>query len=316
MGTKGCNVSIVHTFTKDIKTSPYVKVIFCVDFFFSFERAVGCVRMPFRTAYGTSKVEVAKFVEENQIVKEWLGRFGDNRNAYKLCRFFKWLRIVKGVELSPKELLNEQIRLRNSQNIEERRKHLRWVLEHTRDNPDFKDYSNNWKYLIFLAIKQFYDYHEVPLTMTGSVFGKHNKRKHNRKQITLAQAKKIISLVGQRERAILLIILQSGMEISAVLSKFNFMWDDIIPQIEEGCPRVKVEFNGRKGNNSPYFTYFSRDANQELKKWLLIRERIAMEKGEPDSHAIFITRDATPYLENNYHQTIDRYRKKRSCRTL
>lgn len=268
--------------------------------------------MPLRRVYGVSKAEVSSFVEENEAVKDWLGKFG-GRSVYEkshmLCRYFKWLKIVKNVDVSPKELLNEQIRLRASKSMEERRKHLRLVLEHTRDNPDFQRYSDNRKYAIFLVIKNFYDYHEVPLTMAARVFGKRDKRKNNRKQITIAQARKIISSMKQREKTILLIILQSGMEIGAVLNKMNFMWDKIIPQIEAGRTRVKVEFNNRKRNELPYFTYFSRDAVQELRKWLVVREGIVAETGETEDHPIFITRRGTPYRLNNYYQYIDYYRK-------
>ncbi|UCD26815.1 MAG: hypothetical protein JSV75_01450, partial [Candidatus Bathyarchaeota archaeon] len=158
--------------------------------------------MPFRVPYGVSKVEVSRFVEENEAVKEWLAKFKTARsireNSHKICRFFKWLKVVKDVDLSPKELLNEQIQMRTSQDIEDRRRHLRWALEHTRDNPDFRGYGDNRKYAIFLAIKAFYDYHEVPLTMASNDFGRRNKRKNNRKMITLAQAKQIISSMDQR----------------------------------------------------------------------------------------------------------------------
>lgn len=270
--------------------------------------------MPYNTVYGVSDDEVNSFIQDNEAVREWLGKYRGRtvgKNSHKLCRFFKWLRVVKDHDVSPKDLLNDQIQLRRSDDIEDRRKHLRWALEHTRDNPDFSDLSDSWKYNVFLVIKSFYDYHEVPLTAAKNVFGKRRKRKNNRKQITLAQAKKIINLLGQRERAILLIILQSGMEIGAVLNKMNFMWDQIIPQIEAGRPRVKVEFPERKGNSYPYFTYFSHDAIQELKKWLIIRRRIVQRKGEPPSHAIFITREGTPYQENNYFQMIDYHRAKK-----
>ena len=53
-------------------------------------------------------------------------------NAHRLCRFFKWLRVVKGLDVSPKEFLNELVLLRGSRDVEERQKYLRLVLEHTR----------------------------------------------------------------------------------------------------------------------------------------------------------------------------------------
>lgn len=104
--------------------------------------------MPLKTAYGVSSRELARFIEENEIVKFWCQKFSsgsregwlsDSRrdNARILCRFFKWLKIVKDVDLSPTELLNRQFELRKSLNIADRKWLLRLVLEHTRDNPDF-----------------------------------------------------------------------------------------------------------------------------------------------------------------------------------
>ena len=62
-----------------------------------------------------------------------------------------------------------------------------------------------------------------------------------------------MSLLKQRERTVLIIVLQSGMEIGAVLSKFSFMWDSIKPQLDAKRPRIKVDFSDRKYNNFPLF---------------------------------------------------------------
>ena len=268
------------------------------------------------TEYGVTKQEVERF-KRHESVKAWMGRFSESSGKWKvhvLCRYFKWLRIVKGVNFSPYELLNEQIQLRGSDNIEDRRKHLRWVLEYARDNPDFADFSDGRKYGMFTTIKTFYDFHETPLTTAKNVYGKRNKnrRKNKRRQITLAQAKQIISVLPQRERTILLIVLQSGMEIGAVLEKTNFMWHKIMPQIEAGKMRVKVNLDERKGNGFPYFTYFSYDAIQELKKWLLIRERIVLEHGEPEGKPIFLTEKGTVYDEVNYFWVMRHHKRKKS----
>jgi integrase len=265
--------------------------------------------MPKTTRYGVSKVEVDQFVRENEVVAAWAGRYADTyENAHRLCRFFKWLRMVKGVEITPKEFLNELIRQRASGDVEERQRSLRLVLEHTKYNPDFADIGDQRKYYVFLSIKNWCAFNEVPLTTAKSVYGKINKWTNRRHQITLAQAKKILSLLRQRERTILLIMLQSGMEIGAVLSKFNFMWDAIKPQLDENKPRVKVEFSSRKFNNFPYFTYISRDAVQELRKWLMMRAR-TMSKLGLETCPIFITRAGDAYTENNFYVTIDYYRK-------
>lgn len=266
--------------------------------------------MPKTTIYGVSRVEVDRFVEGSEVVAAWVGRYVDKyENAHRLCRFFKWLRVVKGVEVSPKEFLNELVRLRGSGDVEERQKYLRLVLEHTKFNSDFRDLGDLRKYGIFLSIKNWCEFNEVPLTTAKNVYGRINKRKSKRRQITLAQAKKIMSLLRQRERTVLIIILQSGMEIGAVLNKFNFMWDSIKPQLDAGGPRVKIEFSSRKYNNFPYFTYISSDAIQELRKWMIIRSRIMDELGL-EKCPIFITRTGKVYTENDYFTTIDYYRKR------
>jgi len=275
-----------------------------------------------RYVYGVLKGDLERFVEGNGVVGDWVGRYegGTGRNkARVLCQFFKWLRMVKGVELGPRGLLDEQILLRKSDSIEDRRRHLRWVLEFSRDNPDFRDLSDRRKYDIFVTIKNFYDFHEVPLTNVKGVFGRRRMPKVKRKQITLADAKRILGALPQRERTILLIVLQSGMEIGAVLNKFNFMWPEVKAQLDVGRPRVKVEFSERKGNSFPYFTYFSTDAIQELKKWLIQRHRTLnhlREQGKaiPEStlkqQPIFITNQGTAYTEDNFFQAINYYRRK------
>lgn len=56
--------------------------------------------MPLRSHYGVNQVEVDRFVEENEAVKEWLGKYMVRtaaENSYKLCRFLKWLKAVKGM---------------------------------------------------------------------------------------------------------------------------------------------------------------------------------------------------------------------------
>jgi len=265
------------------------------------------------TSYAVTKDEVQLFCGDAS-VREWLGKFRESTretNAYALCRYFKWLRVEQGLAFTPKELLNDQIRLRASNDIECRRKHLKWLLEHTRDNPDFQDHTDQRKYDIFIIVKNFYDYHEVPLTSAKNVFGPRRKHENNRRPLTMAKAKKIISVLPQREKTILLIVLQSGMEIGAVLNKMNWMWDKVMNQILDGKARVKVDFLERKGNGFPYFTYFSYDAIQELKKWLLIRDRIVAEKGELESKPIFITHAGTIYTENSYFYMIRYYREKR-----
>jgi len=240
--------------------------------------------------------ELLGFIERNSCVASWVGKYrtgpkgglsGSRLNkAGILCRFFKWLKVVKNISVEPLDLLERQLKLRESRNIEDRQWLLNLVLGYSRDNPDFKDYSGQRKYDIFSTVKSFCDYYEVSLTTARGIYGKKGAKKNRYKQITITEAKKILGHMSQRGRTICLIQLQSGMEIGAVLNKFNYMWHSLVkPQLDMGRERLKVYFDERKGNESAYFTYISRDGVHELRKWLQEREGI-MEKLVADGKSV------------------------------
>jgi len=275
--------------------------------------------MPYgRGAYGVSHSEVSSFVESSPLVTGWIRKFASSpagglsgsrlNKARILCRFFKWLRVKKGLDLSPSALLDRQLKLRESVSVGDRQWLLSLVLEHSRDNEDFEGFADARKYDVFSTVKNFCDYHEVGLTNARGVFGKKRKRKNRRSQISLAEAKELLGQMNQRDRTIHLIQLQSGMEIGAVLEKFNYMWHSQV-KAQMGRERIKVEFDERKANGTPYFTFISRDAIHELRKWLIERKRIvdallsggkklpaSLVEGEP----IFITSRGQPLRENYF----------------
>ncbi len=283
--------------------------------------------MLFQTAYGVTDEEITVFVEENRAVKTWIQRFspraregwlsGTRRDYSRvLCRFFKWLKVVKDLDLSPEELLNRQAEFRRCSNVVDRKWLLNLVLEYSRDNPDFEEYADMTKYTMFTIIKSFGDYHEVPLTLANKVYGKKRKRKNHRKQISLSQAKKILGAVCQRDRCILLIMLQSGMSLGEVLEKFGYVWhSQAKPQLDKNCKRMKIEFDERKGNGKWYFTYISRDGIHELKQWLLERKKIVnglltqgkkLSKSVIEGEPIFLTRIGTPLKSDQFAKQFNR----------
>ena len=233
-----------------------------------------------------------------------------------LCRFMKWLRIEKNINLSPLELLNYHSKMRKSERIEDRRWLVNLVLEHTRDNPDFEEYADRRKYEIFQSIKNFCDFHEVVLTTAKNIFGKKIPKKNHLRQVGLREVKDFLVRLNQRERTICMLQLHSGMELGAVLHKFSYMWhSQVKPQLDNGCERMKIEFDERKANGKWYFTYISRDAIHELKKWLVERKKIVetlLNKGEEldetiiEGEPIFITSRGHPLREGQYSDTIKR----------
>lgn len=106
--------------------------------------------MPFKTAYGLSDRELTRFVENSELVKFWLKKFSSRPKegwlsssrrdkARILCRFLKWLRIEKDIDLTPRELMerHRKFRLSKDSTVEEMQWLLNLALEHSRDNPDF-----------------------------------------------------------------------------------------------------------------------------------------------------------------------------------
>jgi len=251
------------------------------------------------SAYGVWKEDVEKFVAENPMVEEWLRKYPEKTRgiyAYNLCRYFKWLKVKEGIGLSPSQLLNEHAMLMSSRDVEERRKHLSLALKFSRDNLDFAEHSDKWKHQMFCTIASFYRYYELALTQNRGVFGR-VRNKFKVKQITLKEAKHTMGSLSQRTRAILMVILHSGMSIGDVLDHFNYMWNEIEPQMSNEI--IRVEMPPRKNSDVSYVTFLGRDAIHELKKWLMERQKITgkpIQSGEP----IFIMRDGEALKPLNF----------------
>lgn len=121
-----------------------------------------------RLPFGSSCGEVAQFVSENRVVADFLGKYqgcqgtkGDYGRY--LFWFFRWLKLFEGLEFSPKAFLKEHIRKRGSLDVEDRRWALQLVLKFSRDNTLFVGRADGYKYRIFMALKQFFDFYEAPL---------------------------------------------------------------------------------------------------------------------------------------------------------
>src|SRR3990172_5580928 len=93
-----------------------------------------------RFGYSISERDVAKFVQDNACVQDFLNRyeaegttFGEK--AVGLARFFRWLQVVMDLEIAPSAFLDDHLRKRSLNSVEERRWALKLALEHIRDNP-------------------------------------------------------------------------------------------------------------------------------------------------------------------------------------
>jgi hypothetical protein len=84
-------------------------------------------------SYSVSESEVQEFIDKNVAISEFLNKFDSEvthtERAIGLARFFKWLRVVKGLEMSPSEFLDLHLKKRVYDSVEDRRWALKLVLE-------------------------------------------------------------------------------------------------------------------------------------------------------------------------------------------
>lgn len=263
-------------------------------------------RRGFRYRYSVGEADVSRFIEENECVRDFLRKFEENsvtlsEKAVGLARFFRWLRVVKGLELKPAEFLDTHLAKRTANSVEERRWALKLALEYSRDNPDLKGKAANYAYgSFFLPVKMFCDYHEAPLTINKGFFPNRGRRKYPERPFTAEFIRRILSVLSQRERAICMTELQSGQSIKQVLVDISMNCKYIFREIDAGKQRIRLDFPERKGNNFQYFSFISQDAIQEIQKWRPIRQQILQSLGITSEY-LFITETGKPLSCKGFH---------------
>jgi len=263
-----------------------------------------------RLRFGADFEMVQKFVEADGLVKEFMGKYRGRDRTWKdharaLCLFFNWLRQSENIRLTPTELLNVHLQKSKSEDIEARRWACRLVLKFCRDNPVWKDKCDVYKRNMFIMVKQFFDYNNVPLAMSNGMYGKCRKRKYSPKQMSVQIALKVLGQLNQRERTVCMLMLQSGQSVDAVLNRINFMFDYIMGCLKNGQSRIRFDFSDRKGNSFTYFTFIGQDGIQELKKWLAVRQQW-LDKIQKKSSVLFIMRNGQSLDVNKFSVAFNR----------
>jgi len=262
-----------------------------------------------RFSYSISETDVAEFVERNACAREFLNKYDNeattyNEKAVGLARFFRWLKVVKGLNISPEAFLEMHLQKRSLNSVKERRWALRFALEFSRDNPDLEGKAANYIYAsFFLPLKLFCDYHEAPLTTNKGFFPKRGRRKYQDKPFTVDFVKRALGVLSQRDRTICMVQLQSGQSIKQVLVDINKQCKRIFREIDQGKERIRLDFPERKGNGFAYFSFISRDSIQEIQKWRPIREQIIKNVGK-DSEYLFITESGKPLPCKHFHNAL------------
>ncbi len=260
-------------------------------------------------AYSITQQDVEEAEKKHKIVKDFLQPFKENDNTYYeksigLVRFFNWLKVVKEIELTPTEFLNIHLRNRASQDIEARRWALQLALDYSRYNPDLKDKAQKYRYTaFFLPVKQFCDNNEAPLTTTKGLFPKKDRRKYPENPFTADLIRRALAVLNQRDRTICMCELQAGQAIQQVLVDINCQARRIFREIDNGAERIRFDFDERKGNGFKYFSYISKDAIQEIRKWRPIRDQWLDNLGMKSEY-LFISDTGRPFPPKHFHNNL------------
>src|SRR4030067_2452683 len=91
-----------------------------------------------RFSYSISESDAREFVSRNACVRDFLNQYQAGGITYYeksvgLTRFFRWLKVVKKLDLSPSEFLDKNLKMKNANSVQKRRWALRLDPEYRRD---------------------------------------------------------------------------------------------------------------------------------------------------------------------------------------
>ena len=237
-----------------------------------------------------------KFVAENPEVEKWLkdkGRKSEaTRKAYDhiIYHYFQWLKEKKGIT-SAKQLLDQYRELKKENREYEHIDLAKEFLLNGKLALQSRIYRNqNWR-----TIRSFYQFNRCPLPKEKIDLGitetdeKRLREKQRLEVMTLEDVKKLVFRAKVRDRAILLVLLQSGMRVGELCDQFNTdEAQSVLKQLKENkCP-IKINLIASREIHPQYFTFIGRDAIDALKEYLNVRGEV--KDGEP----IFITQRNEP----------------------
>jgi len=250
---------------------------------------------------------------EHPSVQKWMEglREGPNQRTalYNLARYLRW-RKARGLEADPEKLIEECLNGTNLTLVQ----HLNPLVQYCQ-GPTFEGSVRETRRKNFRDVVSFYRSHFVTLPrakISGSIEHKVGTEITATKFLHFAKTVLLKARLTTRARAIVLTMVQSGMDASTLMDVFNYYG---YPQIaahfgtaqheewdSSKCP-VRVDLV-RPKTNFRYYTFLDVDSIESLKDWLVERKSMtgggpAIQTGQgsskmPKSDPIFITRDGRP----------------------
>jgi len=225
---------------------------------------------------------------EDPAVQRWLRKYGSDstrRNfAFYLLKYLDWLRDAKGVSLSPSELLKsnlENVYGSGPTEVERKRLHTDWLQEYVSLNGPLGVFSNSYRRTAATAVRSFYRRNDSSLFGDFEVPFNAYEEKLTR-QISVAEARRYISILPLRSKAVCICLLQCGMRVTEFL---HLRWRELQPGIEKGDNPLKVLLRNDRGRE--YFTFLGRDGIAAVKLYLEYRKNL-VRRGIQSDEYVFI----------------------------
>jgi Phage integrase family len=192
------------------------------------------------------------------------GKLGTKRvYASNLLMYFKWLRMTKKVELSPDELIKDNLMCvfkSDPTDAASKRKHTDWLSEYVNSHLLQKGSPEDSRTSAASAIKRFYESNDA--TLFGDFRVSSQDPRPPAPALRAEEIRTVLKAMPIHQCLPLLIIWQSSAEINRTLA---LTWGDVRDEYP-----LKLQFYGRKRHKKAYHTYIGRDAIAGLKLW---RER-------------------------------------------
>jgi len=220
-------------------------------------------------------IRVPKWFAEDPAVQRWLGKYGSAATkrdyAFYFLKYLEWLREVRGVSLSPSELV--RVNLGNIYgsgpvDVEKKREHTDWLQEFISLDGPLQGLGNSYRATAATAIRSFYKRNDSPLFGDFQVPFDAFEEKLT-EQISVEDAKRYISVLPLRSKAVCICLLQCGMRVSEFL---QLKWKDVQSGIEKKETPVKIML--RNDNGLQYFTFLGTDGIEILKLYLQYRKSL------------------------------------------
>ena len=195
-----------------------------------------------------------------------------------------WLRSVKRVQLSPGELVKENLRNvyeSGPLEVERKRMHTDWLEDYLAVDGPLAGKGNKYKRLVAAAVRSFYTRNDSPLFGDFKV-PEDNYEERRSRPISVEEAIKLINLLPFRAKVVAVCQLQSGIRITELL---RLKYKEIEEGLEKGRLPLKVPL--RNDNGREYFTYLGEDSVNLLKLYLQHRGSLTGRKIKQDEY-IFI----------------------------